>query len=40
MVENSIDMSFTNIEIIIKEGGRTLIQIVDDGCGMRIVIKI
>ena len=34
MVENSIDAGATNIEIIIKEGGRTLIQVVDDGCGM------
>ena len=34
MVENSIDAGATNIEVIIKEGGKTLIQVVDNGCGM------
>ena len=36
MVENSIDgfEALTNIEVIIKDGGKTLIQVVDNGCGM------
>lgn len=34
MVENSIDAGATKIEVIIKEGGKTLIQVVDNGCGM------
>lgn len=34
LVENSIDAEATHIQIIIKDAGRTLIQVVDDGVGM------
>jgi DNA mismatch repair protein MutL len=34
LVENSVDASATHIDIIIKDAGRTLIQINDNGCGM------
>ncbi len=34
LVENSIDAHATKIEIFIEEGGRTLIEIRDNGCGM------
>lgn len=34
LVENSIDASSTRIEITIKNGGRQLIQVTDDGSGM------
>ncbi len=34
LVENSIDAGATSIQIIIKDAGRTLIQVVDNGCGM------
>ena len=34
MLENSIDAGATNIELIIKNAGKTLIQVVDNGCGM------
>ncbi|HYH04070.1 MAG TPA: DNA mismatch repair endonuclease MutL, partial [Bacillota bacterium] len=34
LVENSIDAGATRIEIEIKSGGRQLIKIVDNGCGM------
>ncbi|MCM1110554.1 MAG: DNA mismatch repair endonuclease MutL [Clostridium sp.] len=34
LVENSVDAGATNIEIIIRDAGRTLIQVVDNGCGM------
>ena len=34
LVENSIDANATSITIILKEGGRTLIQVIDDGDGM------
>jgi DNA mismatch repair protein MutL len=34
LVENSIDSGASKITIIIKEGGKTFIQIIDDGCGM------
>jgi len=34
LVENSIDAGATFIQIILKDAGRTLIQVVDNGCGM------
>lgn len=34
LLENSIDAGATKITIVIKEGGKSLIQIIDNGCGM------
>ena len=34
LVENSIDAGATKIQVIVKEGGKTLIQVIDNGCGM------
>ena len=34
LVENSIDAGATAITIILKDAGRTLIQVIDNGCGM------
>lgn len=34
MVENAVDAGATSVQVIIKDAGRTLIQIIDDGCGM------
>ena len=34
MMENSLDAQAENISLIIKDGGKTLIQVVDDGIGM------
>lgn len=34
LVENAVDAGATNIEVIIKDAGRTLIQVVDNGSGM------
>ncbi len=36
LVENSIDAGATKVQIIIKDAGRTLIQVIDDGCGMSV----
>lgn len=34
LVENSIDAGAHRVQIVIKDAGKTLIQIIDDGCGM------
>ena len=34
LVENAIDAGCQAVQVIIKDAGKTLIQIVDDGCGM------
>lgn len=34
LVENSVDAGATRVDVVIKDAGRTLIQIVDNGCGM------
>lgn len=34
LLENAIDAGATCIQLIIKDAGRTLIQVVDNGCGM------
>ena len=37
LVENAVDAGATDIRIYIKDAGRTLIQVVDNGCGMSAV---
>ncbi|MCR4827918.1 MAG: DNA mismatch repair endonuclease MutL [Bacteroidales bacterium] len=34
MLENAMDAGATAIELIVKDAGRTLIQVIDNGCGM------
>ncbi len=34
LVENALDAGATTIQLIIKDAGKTLIQVIDDGCGM------
>ena len=34
LVENALDAGASRIEVIFREGGRTLIEVADDGCGM------
>lgn len=34
LVENSVDAGATQIQLIIKDAGRTLVQVIDNGCGM------
>ena len=36
LMENSIDAGAENIQVIVKEAGKTLIQVIDDGKGMSI----
>jgi DNA mismatch repair protein MutL len=34
LVENAIDAGSTNIKLIVKDAGKSLIQVIDNGCGM------
>lgn len=34
LLENALDAGATEIQLIVKDAGRTLIQVVDNGCGM------
>jgi DNA mismatch repair protein MutL len=36
LLENAIDADSSHVKLIIKEGGKTLIQVIDDGKGMSI----
>ncbi|MDE5552744.1 MAG: DNA mismatch repair endonuclease MutL [Muribaculaceae bacterium] len=36
LVENAVDAGATDIRIYIKDAGRTLIQVIDNGCGMSV----
>ena len=37
LVENAIDAGATDIQIVIKDAGRTLVQIIDNGVGMSAI---
>ncbi len=34
LMENSIDAGSTSIKLVVKDAGKTLIQVIDNGCGM------
>lgn len=34
LMENAIDAGATDIQLVVKDAGRTLVQVVDNGCGM------
>ena len=34
LLENSVDSGATTIKLFVKDAGRTLIQVIDNGCGM------
>jgi DNA mismatch repair protein MutL len=34
LMENAVDAGASNIRLVVKEAGKSLIQVIDDGCGM------
>lgn len=36
LLENAVDAGATDIQLIVKDAGRTLIQVIDNGCGMSV----
>ncbi len=34
LMENAVDAGSTNVKLVIKDAGKTLIQVIDNGCGM------
>lgn len=34
LLENAIDAGATSVKLIVKDAGKTLIQVIDNGCGM------
>lgn len=34
LIENSIDAGATKVDLVLKDAGKTLIQVIDNGCGM------
>jgi DNA mismatch repair protein MutL len=34
LMENAIDAGATSIQLIIKDAGKGIVQVIDDGCGM------
>jgi DNA mismatch repair protein MutL len=36
LVENSIDAGSTSVKVIVRDGGKTSIQVIDNGCGMSL----
>lgn len=37
LLENAVDAGATEVELIIKDAGKTLIQVIDNGCGMSAI---
>jgi DNA mismatch repair protein MutL len=36
LVENSVDAGSNKVDVYVKDGGRTLVQVTDNGCGMSV----
>lgn len=36
MLENAVDSGADNIQLIVKDSGKTLLQVIDNGCGMSV----
>ena len=34
LLENAVDAKASTIQLIVKDAGKTLIQVIDNGCGM------
>ncbi|WP_313375447.1 DNA mismatch repair endonuclease MutL [Chishuiella sp.] len=36
LIENAVDSGATSIQVIVKDAGRSLVQVIDNGCGMSV----
>ncbi len=36
LVENALDAGAGKIQVILKDGGKSLLQVIDNGCGMSL----
>jgi DNA mismatch repair protein MutL len=36
LLENAVDAGANDIQLVVKDAGKTLIQVVDNGCGMSV----
>ena len=34
LVENALDAGATHIQVVVEDAGKTLVQVIDNGCGM------
>lgn len=37
LIENAIDAGATHVSLVVKDGGKTLLQVIDNGCGMSAI---
>ena len=36
LMENAVDAGAQHISVIVRDGGKSIVQVIDDGCGMAV----